>query len=325
MVLVLIASVERLTVGITVSAFALLFLEYAAKCSVSWLRPCARFQKFLLLQLKLKEEEEEEPELANFQGELTELRSGSSRVFDEIEVVETNIEESCGAVGPELGLVGGDVAWGSSELLEEVDDDDADSSKGKVVLEASSSSSSSSSSSCEVFYECKASRGSRGNFRFKSKMVKKLVPKKFRGSKKEKNMEKMGKEGVAESGSEVSTSSAVEEDKPMSFEIEEETRNVGKSELEWIRDDGDDDDDVHEVDCGITGSQGSSLVMEVVDVYNEGKRIGRVGNSGYIVLLVVALAGLLVGRFQALILTMAWCFMLKVVKTLWRTLDVPWL
>ncbi|MED6112256.1 hypothetical protein PIB30_060029 [Stylosanthes scabra] len=91
-VVVLIACVERLTVGITVSALALLFLEYTAKRAVSR----AWFQK------KSKKEDESVCEVANFKRELCEVRSGC----DEIEAVET--------FGPELGLVGDDGTKGSS-------------------------------------------------------------------------------------------------------------------------------------------------------------------------------------------------------------------
>ncbi|CAK8578137.1 unnamed protein product [Lathyrus sativus] len=45
----------------------------------------------------------------------------------------------------------------------------------------------------------------------------------------------------------------------------------------------------------------------------EKKRTERVGNSGYLVLFVIALVGLVVGRLPALILTMTWCFVLKIV------------
>ncbi|MED6193627.1 hypothetical protein PIB30_021278 [Stylosanthes scabra] len=90
-VVVLIACVERLTVGITVSALALLFLEYTAKRTVS----CAWFHK------KSKREDESVCEVANFKRELSGVRSGC----DEIEAVET--------FGPELGLVGDDATKGS--------------------------------------------------------------------------------------------------------------------------------------------------------------------------------------------------------------------
>ncbi|XP_061339726.1 uncharacterized protein LOC133286337 [Gastrolobium bilobum] len=303
-VAVLVATVERLTVGITVSAFALLFLEYAGKRVVSCLGPCSNasvtvpveslsqrvsscvwFQK-LLLQLKVKKECEHETTRAEL--------SSCSLSIDEIEVVESKSEVGVSCELDSISLIG-DITWGCPQL---VDDDDDDSSKGKIVAPCL----------CEVS-ECKTKVSRSG--RFKSKMVKKLVPKKFRASKKEKK-EKGIKLREAESGSEVS--SVVEEDKVQDDVGEEleENRNKSslllKTELECIRDDDG-------VDCGITCSK----------VAKEEKRIGSVvvGHSSYAILLVITLVGLLVGRFPALILIMIWCFLLKIVKTLWRSQNVP--
>ncbi|KAJ1420881.1 hypothetical protein SESBI_14028 [Sesbania bispinosa] len=297
-VVVLVLSVKRLTIGITVSAFALLLLEYAGKRFVSCLKPCSNasvaieslFQKLLLL---LKANEESEP--ATVQSGGVESRSNSLEI-DEIEVLEARSDIG---ICSELNSLRGDMRCGFPQLVE-----DDDSSKGKVVEPWP----------CEVS-ESKF-RGSRSG-RFKSKMVKKLVPKKFRASKKEKK----SKQNEAESSSEVS--SGVGEDKLPCFEIEEEIEKLGKEEedrrnrlsmskLECIRDD--------EVDCGITCSQ---VAGEVVIVSNEEKRVDRVGNSGYTILVVITLAGLVLGRFPALILTMAWCFLLKIAKALWSSQNMP--
>lgn len=272
-VLVLIASVKSFTVGITVSAFALVFLEYAGKRVVSHrfgpvsnanvameylskrVSSCVWFHK--LLQTK-----------SNCEVSSVQLGSGSVSI-DEIEVIE--IKSEVGICCEESSFVDG----------HELDWDDSSIGISKVV------------EPCGIS-ECKI-RGSRSG-RFKAKMVKKLVPKKFRCSKREK------KEVEAESSSEVS------EDKSHSFEIEEEEENNRVGEVV--------------VDYGITCSQESLLAKEEVAVTvmsDEKRRIDRVGNSGYMVLLVIALAGLVVGRFQALILTMTWCFILKIVKTLCRS------
>ncbi|TKY72403.1 hypothetical protein E2542_SST01143 [Spatholobus suberectus] len=145
--------------------------------------------------------------------------------------------------------------------------------------------------------ECKI-RGSRSG-RFRSKMVKKLVPKKFRGSKKEKK----SKHNEGESGSEVSN--AVEEDKLPILEIQEE------EEEEEDNGDKSSNTKLDEVDCGITCS------------YDE-KRVDRVGNSGSsMVLVMIALLGLLLGRVPALVLSMTWCCSMKIVRTLWRSHNVP--
>lgn len=246
MVLALVASVKRITVGITVSAFALLLLEYAGKrvvlCSVveSW------FQKVVKRE-----------RAGEFGNELTQLSSQCLSI-DEIEIVEMIDVGVCGDVAPEL-------------LLE-----DCCSSKPCPIED-------------EIF-ESKI-RGSRSG-RFRSKMVKKLVPKKFRGCKKEKKG-KQHNEG--ESGSEVS--SVVEEDKLPIIEIEQEEQEFGVKLSNTV-----------EVDCGI----------------NNEKRVEKIGNLGSsMVLVMIALVGLLVGRFPALIFLMTWCCSVKVFKTIWRSHNVP--
>jgi len=47
-------------------------------------------------------------------------------------------------------------------------------------------------------------------------------------------------------------------------------------------------------------------------VTSEVKRVDSVGNSDYVILFGIALVGLVLGRFPALILTMTWCLMVKI-------------
>lgn len=103
--------------------------------------------------------------------------------------------------------------------------------------------------------------------------LKKLLTKKLQSSGKEVK-EKRGKED-----------GSVEKD----CEIKEKVDNGSKSPL------------LHDV------KQGNMRVN------SEEKRTERVGNSGYLVLFVIALVGLVVGRLPALILAMTWCFILKIV------------
>ncbi|RYR12355.1 hypothetical protein Ahy_B04g069892 [Arachis hypogaea] len=132
-------------------------------------------------------------------------------------------------------------------------------------------------------------KGRTGNLKTKSMMVKKLMLEKFRRSKKEKKIE--------------SASAVVEEEKlVMSFDIEEEEDDCG----------------------GNTTKESPSMVIEVKEIG------GRIGNSsGYRILIVIVLVGLLVGRFEALILIMLWCLVVAIVKSLWksksRNMSVPWL
>ncbi|KAG4990325.1 hypothetical protein JHK87_023782 [Glycine soja] len=249
-VLVLVASVERLTVGITASAFALLLLEYAGlrravvSCSVAesrwrWFQKVSRKERVVVERIEF---------------EFAELNKGLS--IDEIEVVETTNEG--GICCSEIG----DVAL---KVLEPCLCD-------------------------EDVSECKI-RPSRSG-RFRSKMVK-LVSKKFRGSKKK------NKHNEGESGSEIS--SAVGEEKLPILEIEEEEEEEN----------GDNKSSNTKPDCGITCS------------YE--KKVNRVENSGssMVLVMIIALVGLLLGRFPALVLLMTWCCLMKILGILWRTQKVP--
>ncbi|KAK7412830.1 hypothetical protein VNO78_04492 [Psophocarpus tetragonolobus] len=247
-VLVFVASVKRLTVGITVSAFALLLLEYAGPRVVSFSAVESFFRKVLKKERVLV-------------TELAEL-SSEGLLIDEIEVVDLEAVTDVGICYEMRSLSTGDVT-----LIQDC------SSK---VLE---------SYPCEDVSECKI-RTSRSG-RFRSKMVKKLVPKKFRGSKKEKK-ETTNKPNEGESLSEVS--SAVEEDK---LEIEGDESSNTKLE---------------EVDCGI----GITCSHE--------KKVESIGNLGSsMVFVMIALVGLLLGRFPALGLLMTWCCLMKIVRSLFRS------
>lgn len=248
MAFALIASVERLTVGITVSAFALLLLEYAGRRVVSFPVLAALFRKVLIPT------KERVPDCQ---------LSREGFAIGEIEVVEPSTD---------LGIRA-DVA---PALLSE----DEPSSEVSVAC------------LLDQVSECKTKGSKSGGFR--SRMVKKLVPKKFRGSRKEK------KEKESESGSEVSFSSALEDEKFPILEVEleeveEENLNGAKNSSNT------------KLDCGITRS------YDVI----------RVGNScSSTVLVMVALVGLLLGRFPALILSITCCCLIKIVRSLRRSLNV---
>ncbi|KAK7332594.1 hypothetical protein VNO80_29347 [Phaseolus coccineus] len=252
MVLIVVASVKRLTVGITVSTFALLLLEYAGRRVVSGSVVESWFQKVRVLK--------KEPVRGSGFTDLSQLTFSENFLIDEIEVVNDV------GVCREMRSISGDVA---SEMVEDC---------SSHVLEEVSE------------YKFKGSRSGR----FGSRMVKMFVPKKFRGPGKEKK-DKGNNEIDDESGSEFS--SAVEEDKLPVLEVEEEDKNK--------------DTEQDEVDCGI-----------ITCSYNE-KTVARVGNSGSsMVLVMIALVGLLLGRFPALILSVTWCCTMKIVRTLWRSRNV---
>ncbi|KAI5385739.1 hypothetical protein KIW84_072369, partial [Lathyrus oleraceus] len=69
-----------------------------------------------------------------------------------------------------------------------------------------------------------------------------------------------------------------------------------------------------EVESGSKSPLLHNVKLENMMVNSEAKkRTERIGNSGYLVLFVIALVGLVVGRLPALVLTMTWCFVLKIV------------
>ncbi|MED6192849.1 hypothetical protein PIB30_013949 [Stylosanthes scabra] len=160
-VVVLITSVMKLTVGITVSAVTLLFLENVGKRFVGWWRNVVIIMKLLtgtvrnfvwFQNLKLKTKKEEEVVGAG-------LRSCSSLSFNEIEVVESESRSEVGGCCSEEACFVVDSCEDKlccPKLLEQVSD------------------------SCEGSRSC----------RFKSKMaMKKLVPKKWRSSLRKRSKE----------------------------------------------------------------------------------------------------------------------------------------
>lgn len=257
-VIILAASVKELTAAITVSAFALLFLENALKRVVSFLKPCLNvfvsieslFQK---IPFHLKSKSVPVTVLDDGEIELLNLNSNCC-VNDEIEVVE---EKS------ELGI-----------CRRELEDS---STKERVE---------------EKYLKERIQFRSRSG-RFKATMVKKLQ--KFRSFKREKKEEEKGnqcnnvrldasnnnKENEIESCSDVSSVMYEEEDK-------QEVKN--------------------EIVCGINCTREESIIV--------------VGNSSYAILIIIALIGLIVGRLQALFLTIGWCLLVKMVRIIWRSKNV---
>ncbi|CAL0324493.1 unnamed protein product [Lupinus luteus] len=290
-VVVLMKSLKEIAIGFTVLALLLVFIENAGKRVVSFFMPCSdanlgivtclkkwvsNYVWFQKLMLKI-DENCEGSESLNVGGEC----SSSSLSFEEIEVVE-NINEVVGVCCEETCFR--ELEIGEKKM------EDEDSNVKVVVVD-----------SCEIFCEWNKTKDSR-SVKLKSKMVKKLVPKKLRGSKKDKK-EKKVKEGKNETISE--SYSIGKEDKSMNFEIED-VGKVDVIEQECVKEEEVDD---HGMNC----SQDSSMerVEEVVDVIGEEKRIDRVGNLGYIILFAIVLVGLVVGRFPAMVLTVTCCFMLK--------------
>ncbi|XP_028759389.1 uncharacterized protein LOC114718279 [Neltuma alba] len=318
-VLAVILSVKKLTFGITISAFVLLLLEFAGKHFVSWSRPCSdanmAFKYFAqrisicnwfqnpvsVMGNRQSYEGSEPPSLVREKIEVP-LSSGSPSV-DEIEIVEAKSEIGTENRREEICFLG-------SALNSFYEDKKG---VGSEIEEAF----------CEITQDKTKSKRSG---RLKSKIAKSLVPKKLRGLKKKKRtkdreeIEKLSKEKEAESGGEVPSS--VELDELAISEIEEEGGEGIEEQDIWSKPECIEDE---EVDFGVTGSyrkgeEGEGNIQE-----QEQERIDRGGSSessGALMLLGVALAGLVVGRFVAFLFAVTWMFMLKILKSRGRSLNV---
>ncbi|KAK2644844.1 hypothetical protein Ddye_020039 [Dipteronia dyeriana] len=136
---------------------------------------------------------------------------------------------------------------------------------------------------------------SRGT-KIKEKLVKRLVPKKLRGGSKK------GKDQVESSSNQVSCFSR--EDK-LGKLLEQEQDNENESSIVSLKDERSSVGSVFydETTCFDRQSQAE----EKVEKDSEGK-------SGYLILILIVLAGLVGGRIVALVLTLGWCLMLKLVR-----------
>jgi hypothetical protein len=286
MLLVLAMSTKRLAVGITMSAFLLIFADRAWKRSVRFLEPCGTARTvFEFLHQRVSQ-------IGRIENGLLVLKSVNTHegsvAEEDIQIVESNCdlneEQRAGEivrVGPELELLSRDKRWGCLENEKNFKDLEDEMDGGQVLV--------------------RGDRRSR-SARVKAKIIKKLLPKKLRNSKKDKKSKGM-KEG--ESSSEVSSvfgdDSLEEQDDQQEREIEH--RSPTLSLLPEVLDDGN------------HSSNESTLKKK------EGREIK--GNWVYLSLLVIVLAGLAGGRVVALGVTISWCFMLKLIVTRRRSVDVP--
>lgn len=268
-VVVLMLWVKKLSVGIILSAFVLLFFEYVGKHTAS----CLNLKLFWSTNKEFKYLASRFSCSFWFQAKKMQSYEGSEQesMVHEEEKVVVQATESEIEIHNELKSINGD----QKLVCPEIEDNDSN----KKVVD-----------------ECKISEGKRkGKHRaeLKSKMMKILVPRKLRAPKKEKK-EKRNKNKTAESTSEALTT--IEGVKSASFEIEDQEKMIQRSKLECI------EEDEEKPDYGTT----CSIV--------ESARTDNDGNSECIVLILIALSGLVGGRTIAVLVTMAGCFMIKMVK-----------
>uniref|UniRef100_A0A803QE40 Uncharacterized protein n=1 Tax=Cannabis sativa TaxID=3483 RepID=A0A803QE40_CANSA len=237
LVVVLALSTKKLVVGVTLSAFLLLFLEYVGKSSVRFLKPCSKMKVRLrsmvnwvasfiwsekdCLVLNVKNQGESYAVVA----ELLDRIDSKSSNDDEIEVSEVKndlmMKENEFLVdGPELELLSRDKKWGflnNTSVKKEnsaMEDGETVFPSGVMTLEKNKSSKRS---------------------KIKAKIIKNLVPKKLRSSKYSKSKSKDDIVNMLETCSEGSSYHEVEEQEEQRCEsIKGSFRNDGVSSLDGM-------------------------------------------------------------------------------------------
>ncbi|XP_010449145.1 PREDICTED: uncharacterized protein LOC104731467 [Camelina sativa] len=268
MVAVLALSTKKLAVGITLSAFALLFLELAVARVFTLLNICPDAQVRIdsliekLIGKRHKEKLEEEEEVTTW--------THDRRNKVSFEIVEEPREE-ISVVVPQS-----EKSSSSEEKTRPVAEEEEEEEKKKEVQTIR-----------DVVFKNEKSKSAK----LKSKIVKKIVPKKLRSYKKKRKMKNKEKEEAAAEGQDVEV------------EIEEEGSLTEVSSLysdDRIESESSERDDV---------SSSPPLLEE-----EEGGEIGSKGGdlTKVIVLIVIVLVGLLIGKVFAIGLTLSSCLILRV-------------
>ena len=306
-VVILALGAKRLAVGITMSAFFLLFLEYAAKWVVGFLTPCfdAKIAIKSLIQkvfpfLVVKQ-------TALIPPDAPTSRTLSNACIEEIQIAESQFDfpapmeetreiQEIQMARPKIDMPAGERRWGNIELKERESDKEKENEEEEVIQAL----------------EPKHRHSRRA--RLKSK-IKNYIPKKIRGRRWGSGKEK-GR--GSDSGSEVS--SCAGGDKAGIFEEDEEegVEEQDDEDKSFRSPPLEEEEDKLSEELDMNGACCSSEMLSQNDV---GADLGRenpekeiVRNSGYLVLLLIVLAGLLGGRLLAFLLAITWCLMLKLLK-----------
>ena len=301
-VVILALGTKKLAVGITMSAFLLLFLEYAAKWVFGLSTPCSDAQiaikslipkvfPFLLTKQTALNPPEAPTPITLSNASVEEIQIAESQFDFPAPVEETREIQEIQMGRPKIDFPAGERRWGYMEVKEREGDKEKEE---------------------EIFEALEPKHGHSRSARLKAK-IKKYIPKKIRrrkwGSGKEKGR-------GPDSSSEVS--SCMGGDKPGSFEEEEEEVEEQDDEDKSFQSPPLEEQEKLREEPDMNGASCSSDIQSQNDVEaavvreNPEKEIGR--NSGYLVLFLIALAGLLGGRVLALLLTTAFCLMLKLFK-----------
>lgn len=299
MVVILAFGTKMLAVAITMSTFALLILEYAGNRGVFSMKPCSDMQMilislirrlfpFVLLEQRMLNLEVEVPIQ---QDGIVDLGSCDSiedqksiDPIEEVDIVETNLDLIAPSVKflfpePDVDMLNRDERWRCAKI-----------NTKRMVLEEEEDAG-------EVFeHQLRSTRSAK----LKAKVIKKFVPKKFRGPKKGKKckvmeLDDLDSEVVSYAG-EDKLSSFEEQDEESEDEVEKLSGSPSEKE-ERCEGRG---DEFHFSEV----MMGSGVVREKVARETQ-------GNSGYLILVLIALAGLVGGHLVALSLTLVWYYVLK--------------
>ncbi|XP_011037724.1 PREDICTED: uncharacterized protein LOC105134859 [Populus euphratica] len=310
LVVVLGLSTKKLAVGITMSAFVLIFLEYVGKHVLCFLKPCLNVDivlelfvervssAFLMLkgvrkcddsrkELIIQEIEQEEDVGGIDSCDLIETLEMKSSI-EETQAVEFNfdrivpVEANRGAESRMDLLV---CDWRMMEVEED---------KSGVLV-------------------CEKERSRKSKIR--RKIIKKLVPKKLRAIKKAKR----NKGQELDVGSE--SSSCWGDDEMGIIEMPEDGdkqgfENKGKALLSKLLEEEEEEEEeegIEERRKGKEPDQGSSSTSTGWQAETEVVVVDKKGSSDYLILFFVALAGLVGGRSLSLVLTLASCLLIKLI------------
>ncbi|RXH98871.1 hypothetical protein DVH24_011196 [Malus domestica] len=336
-VVVLALSTKKLVVGVTLSAFLLLLLEYAGKHLALFLKPCSnaksvmgqRLSAFLLFLNGFESDD--------LKGVIARERTVFlDSAIEEIEIVDANkkgrlielLRIDCEKEkAAEKGSVCVDKTSGEKSMVDLLG---MECKKKKLVDKRRVCADKTVEDMSLVkllgkdykkiklveggedggeFVGDKKSKGSK-NAKIKAKLIKKFVPKKLRRKGKPNEQEL---EPVLYGGD----SSFLGVDKVEGCEAQEDHEDVNEDEQES------ENISVFSLDAEekseIQGLDRVSLAGEETPLVVKKKgREGKEGNFGYLFLFLIVLAGLFGGRLVALLLTVTFCFLSKLIGTLRR-------
>ncbi|KAM5587383.1 hypothetical protein ABKV19_006025 [Rosa sericea] len=299
-VVVLALCTTKFAVGITLSAFLLLFLECVGKHFSCLAKPCSNAKSALQYMAKrigyailvLRSDVIVKEKSDGVVFELVEPGVESDSSIEEIEVVEL---KSSGSVRIDEGI-------GQKSLIEYLTMDDEKSEK----IETGDHTDDLSVSVCK---KSKSKGRKRCVSNMGAKLIKRFVPKKLR-KKSKKNQ-----------------SGAEPEPKPSS-EVCVDIVEEGLVEQEGQREGFSAEEEESENSSMVSVNSVNKCEKQEVDGIVTSLIVGKKGteskgNFGYLILFLIALAGLVGGRVLALMLIITWCFMLKVIRSWSRSGDIP--